>query len=110
MTLLVLTGNIPRMQGVRQFPAAGPCVEGGKTTPTGKHGGPRKQAELGADQKQFSELGLQCWAAGACRGPFPPSLHSVPPVHLCGVSYHKARGESGYFWKSPITINFNLNS
>ena len=34
-----------------------------KTTPTGKHIGPRKQAELGAEPKQFSELWLQCWAS-----------------------------------------------
>ena len=48
--------------------------------------------------------------AGACRGPFPPSLYSVPPVHLCGLAYHKAHRELGYFWKISITINLNLNS
>ena len=79
---------------------------GRKTTGNGKLVGPSEQAELGADRKQVSELGLL--VAGQLE---PVGTHFPLRCATCVVyAYNTAHREPGYFWNIPIIINLSFNS
>lgn len=93
-----------------QFPAAKPCVEGGKQHQLGSTLDPGNKQSWGLIRSNSLNWDCRAGPAGACRGSFP-LLCTLYHLGTCVVyAYYKAHRKRGYFWKIPITINFNLNS